>query len=124
MYHVLTILQSVANREPLLLNPSEGTSETHLFGISGGLWNAVAVPTTSNFGSLYYASIEAGRVYSRLCSLTLIRSRAVESQGGSWGWVVVDVAADELEQTLERFQHSMVQSHYPQTPFALGRIPY
>lgn len=99
-----------ANREPLLLNPGEGTPESHLIGISGGLWNAVAVPTSANFGTLYDACLEAGRVYARLCSLTFVRSRAMEDRPGVWGWVVVEVAADELEKILERFQQDMVNS--------------
>ncbi|KAJ0122145.1 hypothetical protein J7T55_002657 [Diaporthe amygdali] len=101
------LLLETANREPLLLNPGDGRPETHLIGISGGLWNAVAVPTSANFSTLYDTCIEAGRVYARLCNLTLVRSRAMEDRPGVWGWAVVGVAADELERTLEQFQHAM-----------------
>ena len=99
-----------ADREPLLLNPGEGRPESHLIGISGGLWNAVAVPTSADFGTLYDACIEAGRVYARLCNFTLSRSRAMEDRTGVWGWAVVGIAADELEKILEQFQHAMVTS--------------
>ncbi|ROV92577.1 hypothetical protein VMCG_08955 [Cytospora schulzeri] len=103
------LLLETANREPLLLNPGKGRpdSHTHLIGISGGLWNAVAVPTSSNFTSLYDACIEAGRVYARLCNLTVVRSRAMEDRPGVWGWAVVGIATDELDNILEQFQHAM-----------------
>lgn len=80
----------------------------HLIGISGGLWNAVAVPTSGNFATLYDACIEAGRVYARLCNLTLVRSRAMEDRPGVWGWAVVGIAADELNRILEQFQNATV----------------
>ncbi|KAI3397077.1 hypothetical protein diail_11219, partial [Diaporthe ilicicola] len=101
------LLLETANRNPLLLNPGEGRPDTHLIGISGGLWNAVAVPTSANFNTLYDACIEAGRVYARLCNLTLVRSRAMEDRPGVWGWAVVGVAADELGRILEQFQQAM-----------------
>lgn len=94
----------------MLLNPGEGRPETHLIGISGGLWNAVSVPTSTNFSTLYDTCIEAGRVYARLCNLTLVRSRAMEDAPGIWGWAVVGVPAEELERILEQFQQAMVSS--------------
>lgn len=103
-------MDRAANREPLLLSPSEGKSEVHLVGISAGSLNAAAMPTSSNFNSLYKSCIEAGRVYARLCNLTLIRSRATEDRPGIWGWAVVGVAADELSRILEQFQTTMVKS--------------
>ncbi|KAK0728742.1 hypothetical protein B0T26DRAFT_768494 [Lasiosphaeria miniovina] len=101
-----SMLLETANREPLLLNPGEGRPETHLMGISGGLWNAVAVPTAANFASLYESCLETARVYARLCNLTLVRSRAMEDRPGVWGWAVVtvDMTTAELDKTLERFQ--------------------
>lgn len=108
------------NREPLLLSSSgnHGRSDddgshsssqphTHLLGISGGLWNAVAVPTCTNFSTLYHHSIEAGRVYARLCNLTLVRSRAMEDRPGIWGWAIVGVAEEELARILEQFQDAV-----------------
>jgi hypothetical protein len=100
-----------ATREPhLIINPDDGKSDSqkHLVGISGGLWNAVAVTLASNFATLYEACIEAGRVYARLCSLTVVRSRAMEDRPGIWGWAVVDVSVDELDETLEKSQNAMV----------------
>lgn len=111
-----------ANREPLLLNPGEGRPETHLIGISGGLWNAVSVPTSANFSTLYDTCIEAGRVYARLCNLTLVRSRAMEDAPGIWGWAVVGVPAEELEKILEQFQQAMVSSALPIATNACRRI--
>jgi hypothetical protein len=109
-----------------LLNPGEGKPElhTHLIGISGGLWNAVAVPTSANFTNLYDACIEASRVYARLCNLTLVRSRAMEDRPGVWGWAVLGIAADELDKILEQFQHTMVWQHPPHWPkcFLWGKI--
>ncbi|KAI9677251.1 MAG: Type I Iterative PKS [Bathelium mastoideum] len=102
------LLLEAANREPLLLHPGEdGKPETHLFGISGGLWNAVAVSIATNFDTLYDSSIEAGRVWIRLCGLIFARSRAREDRPGIWGRAVLGIAADELEKILEQFQHAM-----------------
>ncbi|ORY05388.1 conidial yellow pigment biosynthesis polyketide synthase [Clohesyomyces aquaticus] len=102
------LLLETANREPLLLHPGEdGRPETHLVGISGGLWNAVAVPISTNFNTLYDSSIETGRVWVRLWGLIFTRSRAREDRPGAWGWAVLGIAADELEKILEQFQHSM-----------------
>ena len=64
----------------------------------------------ANFGTLYDACIEAGRVYARLCNLTLIQSRAMEDRPGVWGWVVLDIAVNKLEKILEQFQHAKVTS--------------
>jgi len=97
-----------------LLHPGEdGRPETHLVGISGGLWNAVAVPISTNFNTLYDSSIEAGRVWVRVCSLIFARSRAREDRPGVWGWAVLGVAADELEKILEQFQHAIVSKTPP-----------
>jgi len=106
----LLTAQRTANREPLLLNPGEGRPESHLIGISAGIFNAVAMATSANFGTLYDACIEAGRVYARLCNLTLVRSRAMEDRPGVWGWAVVDIAVNKLEKILEQFQHAEVTS--------------
>lgn len=102
--------QRTAYREPLLLNPGEGRPESHLIGISAGIFNAVAMATSANFGTLYDACIEAGRVYARLCNLTLVRSGAMEDRPGVWGWAVVDIAVNKLEKILEQFQHAKVTS--------------
>ncbi|KAJ4287151.1 Non-reducing polyketide synthase curS2 [Kalmusia sp. IMI 367209] len=101
------LLLKAANCEPLLLNPGEGRPQLHLVGISGGLWNAVTMPTAANFSTLYDACIEAGRVYARLCNLTFVRSRAMEDRPGVWGWAVLDIATDELGRILEKFQNTM-----------------
>ncbi|KAI9658366.1 MAG: Type I Iterative PKS [Bathelium mastoideum] len=102
------LLLEAANREPLLLHSGEdGRPETHLFGISGGLWNAVAVSIATKFETLYDSSIEAGRVWIRLCGLIFARSRAREDRPGIWGRAVLGIAADELEKILEQFQHVM-----------------
>ncbi|KAG8527707.1 Type I Iterative PKS [Bacidia gigantensis] len=99
------LLLKTADREPLLLNPGEGT-ESHLVGISAGIFNAVAAAASANFGTLYSACIEAGRAYARLCDVTLIRSRAIEDRPGVWGWVIIDVAVNKLEKILEQFQNA------------------
>jgi Starter unit:ACP transacylase in aflatoxin biosynthesis len=97
-----------------LLHPGEdGRPETHLVGISAGLWNAVAVPISTNFNTLYDSSIEAGRVWARLCRIIFARSRAREDGPGVWGRAVLGIAADKLEKILEQFQHAMV-SKIPQ----------
>ena len=76
--------QRNASREPLLLNPGEGRPESHLIGISAGIFNAVAMATSANFGTLYDACIKAGRVYARFCNLTLARSRVMKDRAGVW----------------------------------------
>lgn len=97
-------------REPLLLYPGEeGRPETHLVAISAGLWNAVAVPISTNFGTLYDSSIEAGRVWARLCRIIFARSRDREDSQGLWGRAVLGIAADKLDRILEQFQHDMVR---------------
>ena len=106
----LLTAQRTADREPLLLNPGEGRPEWHLIGISAGIFNAVTMATAASFGTLYDACIEAGRVYARLCNLTLVRSRAMEDRPGVWGCVVVDIAVNKLEKILEQFQHAKVTS--------------
>nr|AOO87091.1 polyketide synthase [Alternaria alternantherae] len=101
------LLLETANREPLLLHPGEdGRPETHLVGISGGLWNAIAVPISTNFSTLYNSSIETGRVWVRLWGLIFARSRAREDGPGAWGWAVLGTTADELEKILETFQNA------------------
>ena len=72
--------------------------------------------TAANFSTLYEACIEAGRVYVRLCSLTLIRSRAMEDRPGVWGWAVIDIPVGKLEKFLEKFQHAKVKF----SPFPMG----
>ena len=106
----LLTAQRTANHEPLLLNPGEGRPESHLIGISGGIFNAVAMATSANLNTLYDACIEAGRVYARLCNLTLVRSRAIEDRPGVWGWAVIDIAVNKLERILEQFQNAEVTS--------------
>lgn len=66
--------------------------------------------TAAIFGTLYDACIEVGRVYARLCNLTLVQSRAMEDRSGVWGWVVVDIAVNKLEKILEQFQHAKAMS--------------
>ena len=112
----LLTAQRTANREPLLLNPGEGRPESHLIGISGGIFNAVAMTTSANLDTLYDACIEAGRVYARLCNLTLVRSRSMEDRPGVWGWAVIDIAVNKLEKILEQFQNVKVTS----SPFPMG----
>lgn len=109
MTNLTVVYRRAANREPLLLHPGEGgRPETHLVGISAGLWNAVAVPIATNFTTLYDSSIEAGRVWIRLCRIIFARSRAREDSSGVWGRAVLGIAADKLENVLEQFQSSMV----------------
>lgn len=106
----LLTAQRTASREPLLLNPGEGRPESHLIGISAGIFNAVAVATSTNFSTLYDSCIEAGRLYARLCNLTLVRSRAMEDRPGVWGWAVIDIPVNKLEKILEQFQDAEVMS--------------
>lgn len=97
-----------------MLHPGEdGRPETHLVGISGGIWNAVAVSISTNFNTLYNSSIETGRMWVRLWGLILERSRAREDRLGAWGCAVLGIAADELETILETFQNSKVSKHPP-----------
>jgi hypothetical protein len=98
-------------REPLLLDPNGARPELNLLGISGGLFSAAVVPISTNFDTLYDACLEAGRVWSRLCDLTLVRSRAMEDRPGVWGWAVLGISAEELAKTLEQFQNAMVSKH-------------
>ncbi|KAM0794400.1 hypothetical protein BDR22DRAFT_875791 [Usnea florida] len=99
----LLTAQRTADREPLLLNLGEGRPESHPIGISAGIFNAVAMSTAANLGTLYNAYIEVGRVYTRLCNLTLAQSRAIEDRPGAWGRVVVDIAVNKIEKILEHF---------------------
>jgi hypothetical protein len=95
-------------REPLLLDPTGPRPELNLLGISGGLFSAAVVPISTNIETLYDACLEAGRVWSRLCNLTLVRSRAMEDRPGVWGWAILGLKAEELGKTLEQFQSAMV----------------
>lgn len=106
----LLTVPRTADRESLLLNPGEGRPESHLIGISADIFNAVSMASAVNLGTLYDACIEAGRVYARLCNLTLIQSRAMEDRSGVWGWVVVDVAVNKLEKILGQFQDAKIAS--------------
>ena len=108
----LLTTQRTANREPILLNPGEGRPELHLVGISAGIFNAVPMAISANFSTLYETCVEAGRVYARLCNLTLVRSRAMEDRPGVWGYAVIDIAVAKLEKILEQFQHAKVTSFY------------
>ena len=74
----LLTVPRTADREPLLLNLGEGRPESHLIGISTGIFNAVPMASTLNFGTLYNTYIEASRVYARLYNLTLISLRAMK----------------------------------------------
>ncbi|KAF8850827.1 conidial yellow pigment biosynthesis polyketide synthase [Acephala macrosclerotiorum] len=98
------LLETVA-REPLLLNLSGPRPE--LIGISGGLFSAAVVPISTSLETLSDACLEAGRVWSRLCNLTLVRSRAIEDRPGVWGWAVLGISSDELGKTLDQFQNAM-----------------
>ncbi|KAK2786783.1 polyketide synthase pks13 [Onygenales sp. PD_12] len=102
------VLLETMNREPQLLDASRPRPE--LIGISGGLFSAAIVSISTNFESLYDACLEAGRVWSRLCNLTLVRSRAMEESPGTWGWAVLGIPTEELGKTLEQFQNGMVSS--------------
>lgn len=82
----------------------------HLVGVSAGLWNAVAVPISTNFNTLYESTIEAGRVWIRLCSLIFSQSRSREDRPGVWGRAVVGMSVDELEEILKKFQDDVVSS--------------
>lgn len=96
------------SREPQLLDPNRARPE--LIGISGGLFSAALVSISTDFESLYDACLEAGRVWSRLCNLTLVRSRAMEERPGTWGWAVLGMPAEELGKTMEQFQNAKVCS--------------
>src|SRR5690625_3463369 len=96
------------SREPQLLDPNRARPE--LIGISGGLFSAAVVSISTDFESLYDACLEAGRVWSRLCNLTLVRSRAMEERPGTWGWAVLGMPAEELGQNMEQFQNVKVSS--------------
>ncbi|KAB8275833.1 hypothetical protein BDV30DRAFT_236087 [Aspergillus minisclerotigenes] len=98
-------LLEAIDREPQLLDPNRPRPE--VIGISGGLFSAAVVPISTNLKSLYDACLEAGRVWARLCNLTLVRSRAMEECPGTWGWAVLGIPAEELGKTLEQFQNVM-----------------
>lgn len=102
---LLTARRTVSH-EPLLLEPSGPKPE--LVGISGGLFSAVVVPISTDFESLYNTCLEAGRVWARICNLTVIKTRAIEDCPGFWGSAVLGISADELGKTLEQFQNTMV----------------
>jgi hypothetical protein len=94
----------------MVLHPGEkGMAETHLVGISAGLWNAVAMPVSKNSNDLYQSSIEAGRIWARLCSVIFSRSRTREDCPGVWGRAVLGISPAELEDILGKFQHEMVR---------------
>ncbi|KAK2758262.1 polyketide synthase pks13 [Arachnomyces sp. PD_36] len=99
------ILLDSVSRDSRLLDPARPRPE--LVGISGGLFSAAAVSISTNFESLHGACLEAGRVWSRLCNLTLVRSRAMEERPGTWGWAVLGMPAEKLGQSLEQFQNAM-----------------
>ncbi|KAI2478997.1 Polyketide synthase module protein [Pyrenophora tritici-repentis] len=99
------VLLEAVNREPHILDSSRPRPE--IIGISGGLFSAVVMSISTNFETLYAACIEAGRIWSRLCNLTLVRSRAMEERPGTWGWAILGISAAELGETLEQFQSSM-----------------
>ncbi|KAF2679047.1 conidial yellow pigment biosynthesis polyketide synthase [Lentithecium fluviatile CBS 122367] len=99
-----SLLETVG-REPLLLDPSGPKPE--LLAISGGLFSAAVVPISTNLETLYDACLEAGRVWSRLCNFTLIRSRTMEDRPGVWGWAVLGISAEELSKSLDQFQNAM-----------------
>lgn len=84
-----------------------------LIGVSGGLFSAAVVSVATNFTTLYDTCLEAGRVWARLCNLTLVKSRAMEERPGTWGWAVLAIQADDLEKTLEQFQNSTVRVSFP-----------
>ncbi|PKX89227.1 type I polyketide synthase [Aspergillus novofumigatus IBT 16806] len=99
------VLLEATTREPQLLDPNRPRPE--LIGISGGLFSAAVVSISTNFQTLYDACLEAGRVWARLCNLTLVRSRAMEERPGTWGWAVLGIPAEELDKALEQFQNVM-----------------
>jgi hypothetical protein len=106
---ILTSLRTLS-REPHILDESRPRPE--VIGISGGLFSAAVISISINFETLYAACIEAGRVWSRLCNLTLVRSRAMEESPGTWGWAILGIPAADLGKTLDQFQSSMVSSIY------------
>lgn len=87
----LLTTQRAIDREPQLLDPNRPRPE--VIGISGGLSSAAVVPISTNLKSLYDACLEAGRVWARLCNLTLVRLRAMEECPGAWGWAVLGIPA-------------------------------
>ncbi|KAJ6133989.1 conidial yellow pigment biosynthesis polyketide synthase [Penicillium sp. IBT 18751x] len=98
------VLLEAISSEPQLLDP--GLPRPELIGVSGGLFSAAVVPIATNFTPLYDACLEAGRVWARLCNLTLVKSRAMEERPGTWGWAVLGIQAEELDEALEQFQIS------------------
>ena len=103
------------DREPHLLNPGDGRPETHLVGVSAGIFGAVAMAASENFSTLYQYCIEAGCGYARMANITLVRSRAMEERPGIWGWAVVDIAGNKLEKILDQFQNAKVEFSLPFT---------
>ncbi|KAL6232447.1 hypothetical protein BDW75DRAFT_247181 [Aspergillus navahoensis] len=99
------VLLETISREPQLLDPNRPRPE--LIGISGGLFSAAVVSISTNFQTLCDACLEAGRVWARLCNLTLVRSRAMEERPGTWGWAVLGLPAEELDKALEQIQNVM-----------------
>ncbi|KAJ6190544.1 conidial yellow pigment biosynthesis polyketide synthase [Penicillium mononematosum] len=99
------LLLEAISAEPQLLDP--GRPRPELIGVSGGLFSASVVSIATNFTTLYDTCLEAGRVWTRLCNLTLVKSRAMEESPGTWGWAVLGIQAEELDKTLEQFQNSM-----------------
>lgn len=99
------VLLETISGEPQLLDPNRPRPE--LIGVSGGLFSAAVVSISTNFQTLYDTCLEAGRVWARLCNLTLVKSRAMEERPGTWGWAVLGISAEKLGQTLEQFQTDM-----------------
>nr|L7XAV2.1 RecName: Full=Non-reducing polyketide synthase curS2; AltName: Full=Dehydrocurvularin biosynthesis protein 2 [Aspergillus terreus]AGC95321.1 CURS2 [Aspergillus terreus] len=99
------VLLETISAEPHLLDSNRPRPE--LIGVSGGLFSAAVVSVSTNFQSLYDTCLEAGRVWARLCNLTLVKSRAIEERPGTWGWAVLGIPAGKLSQTLEQFQNDM-----------------
>ena len=97
-----TLLQW-AKSEPHLLGPN---ARTEWLGISGGLLTLSALAISDNFDALYTTCLEVARLLMRVCKLASVRSRAMEDQPGTWGWVVLGIAPDELRNVLDQFQNN------------------
>ncbi|KAL4948626.1 conidial yellow pigment biosynthesis polyketide synthase [Aspergillus filifer] len=99
------VLLETVRGEPQLLDPTEPS--LGMIAISGGLFSAAAVSISTNLDTLHDAVLEAGRVWARLCNLTLVRSRAMEERPGTWGWAVLGIPDEELDKILGQFQNAM-----------------
>ncbi len=81
-------------------------------GICGGLINLSTLAISTDFESLYDATLEVAGLFFRLCRFASVRSRAIEDRPGVWGWAILGITPDELVKALDQFQQSMVRNGY------------